>query len=264
MVMKIGIASLDKVIILKAIMNWVRPILGFRARSEYYLAGCVCLCLGTFISLGAMGTAPIAGRLYAAGGPRKATEYEIKAVYLYNFLLFVEWPESDDDEKGDSGGTGKIEGDRPIVIGIVGDDPFGESFKEVEGKPVLARKRRLEVKRFGRYWKKTDLSGCDLLFVCESEKKNFSEILGPLNGKPVLTVGEWSGFLDAGGMINLVKVKNKIRWEINRTPVKKARLKMSAQLLRNATRVVEIPKPEENRPAGKTTERRRSEEGGRK
>ena len=201
--------------------------------------------------------------LQTAGG-RQAGEYQIKAVYLYNFLRFVEWPESDDDEEEGSGGSGKIGGDKPVIIGIVGKDPFGKSFKEVEGKRVSAGKRLLEVKRFGRYRKKRDMSGCDLLFVCESERKYFPEILRPLKEKPVLTVGEWSGFLEAGGMINLVKVKNRIRWEINRTPVKKAQLKASAQLLRNATRVVEIPKLEENRPTGKTTERRGSEEGGRK
>ncbi len=202
------------------------------------------------------------GGYMQTAGVRRATEYEIKAVYLYNFLLFVEWPESDDNEKEDSDSTGKIDGDRSIIIGILGEDPFGKSFKEVEDKRVFASKRRLEVKRFGRYRKKTDLSGCDLLFVCESEKKNFSEILGPLKEKPILTVGEWRGFLEAGGMINLVKVKNRIRWEINRTPVKKAQLKMNSQFLRNATRVVEIPKLKENRPAGITTERRGSEGGG--
>ncbi len=195
---------------------------------------------------------------------RQAGEYQIKAVYIYNFLLFVEWPESGNDEKKDSGGTAKIDGDRPIIIGIVGDDPFGESFREVEGKRVKSSKRRLEVKRFGRYRKNTDLSGCDLLFVCQSEWKYFPEILRPLKLKPVLTVGDWGGFLEAGGMINLVKVKNKIRWEINRTPVKKAQLKTSAQLLRNATRVVEIPKLEENRPAWIMSKRRGCEKGGRK
>jgi len=203
------------------------------------------------------------GHMQTARG-RQAGEYHIKAVYLYNFLLFVEWPKSDDDEKEKSNSTRRGDRDRPIIIGIVGDDPFGESFREVEGKRVKSSKRRLQIKRFGRYRKKKDLNGCDLLFVCESEKKHFSEILGPLKKKPVLTVGEWSGFLDAGGMINLVKIKNRIRWEINRTPVKKAQLKMSAQLLRNATRIVEIPKLDKNRPAGKTTEPSRSEEGGRK
>ncbi len=222
------------------------------------------LLIGVLLVLcGIVNSGETGGHMQTAGG-RQATEYEIKAVYLYNFLLFVEWPEPDDDEKEDSGSTGNIDSDRPVIIGIVGKDPFGKSFREVEGKPAKAGKRRLEIKRFGRYRKNTDLSGCDLLFVCQSERKYFPEILRPLKGKPVLTVGDWGGFLEAGGMINLVKAKNRIRWEINRTPVKKTQLKMSAQLLRNATRVVEIPKIEENRPAGKTIERRGSEEGGRK
>lgn len=222
------------------------------------------LLIGVLLVLcGIVNSGETGGYMQTAGG-RQATEYEIKAVYLYNFLLFVEWPGPDDDEKEDSGSTGNIDGDRPVIIGIVGKDPFGKSFREVEGKRVLAGKRRLEVKRFGRYKKNTDLSGCDLLFVCQSERKYFPEILRPLKGKPVLTVSEWSGFLEAGGMINLVKIKNKIRWEINRTPVKKALLKMSSQLLRNATQVVEIPKIEENRPGRKMTKRRGSEKGGRK
>ncbi len=222
------------------------------------------LLIGVLLVLcGIVNSGETGGHMQTARG-RQAGEYQIKAVYLYNFLLFVDWPETDDDDKAESNSTGPIDRDRPIVIGIVGKDLFGDSFKEVEGKRVRPGKRRLEVKRFGRYRKRTDLSGCDLLFVCESEKKNSSEILAPLKKKPVLTVGEWSGFLDAGGMINLVRIKNKIRWEINRTPVKKAQLTMSAQLLRNATRVVEIPKLGKNRPSRKTTDPRRSEEGGRK
>ena len=50
------------------------------------------------------------------------------------------------------------------------------------------------------------------------------------------------GFLENGGMIILVKSKNKIRWGINRTPVKQAKLKLDSQLLRNAIKVIEGPK----------------------
>ena len=39
-----------------------------------------------------------------------------------------------------------------------------------------------------------------------------------------------------------MKVKKKIRWEINRTPLKKANIRLSSQLLRSAVKIVEIPK----------------------
>ena len=78
--------------------------------------------------------------------------------------------------------------------------------------------------------------------MCSSEKKILHKILEEVRGKPILTVGDTTGFLEAGVMMNLVEVGNKIRWEINRKPAKKAGLKMSSQLLRNALRVVEAPK----------------------
>lgn len=171
---------------------------------------------------------------------RQAKEYAIKAVYLYKFLLFVEWPEpksSDSDEKPAPNPARNV-----VTIGIVGKDPFGVSFGEVEGKLIRSKNKRLVIKRFGSFRTRLDLSVCDLLFVCSSEKKRVGEILKKLNGKPILTVGDMEGFIETGGMINLVKVGNKVRWEINRGPAKKAGLKISSQLLRNALRVVEIPK----------------------
>lgn len=180
------------------------------------------------------------GAQYADPLLRQAKEYEIKAVYLYKFLLFVQWPElkTANIEKEPASNPEK----NVIRIGIVGEDPFGESFKEVEGKLIKSKKKRLVIKRFGRFKSRLDLTECDLLFVCASEKKVLHKILAKVRGKPILTVGDTAGFLEAGMMINLVKVGNKIRWEINRGPAKQGGLKISSQLLRNALRVVEAPK----------------------
>jgi hypothetical protein len=188
-------------------------------------------------------------------GRRQATEYEIKAVYLYNFLLFVHWP----DEQSSSAGAGSSRGsaadvkntggqsdsEQVLTIGIVGADPFGDAFEQVEGKLIKSKQKTLIIKRFGRYRKELDLYQCQLLFISPSEKDNFETILESLNGCAMLTVADNEGFLECGGMINLVKVEKKIRWEINQVPVKKAGLRLSSQLLRNAVRVVEIPKDSE-------------------
>lgn len=168
----------------------------------------------------------------AAEKQRKATEYQIKAVYLYNFLLFVQWPKNNND-------TGQP--DKTITIGILGDDPFADSFAQVEGKLIGSKKKILVIERLGPYNKDTDLSNCQLLFIDDSEKKNFKPLLRTLSGRPVLTVADTKGFLEAGGIINLVELRKKIRWEINQTPAKLARLRLNSQLLRNAVRIVQIP-----------------------
>lgn len=129
-----------------------------------------------------------------------------------------------------------------VVIGILGRDPFGDSFAEVEGKVIKSHKKRLTIKRLGAYNEELDLTQCDLLFICQSEKGNVNEIVTRLNGRAILTVADLPGFLEKGGMINLVKRQKKVRWEINRRPVKKAKLKLDSQLLRNAVRIVKISK----------------------
>ena len=185
---------------------------------------------------------------YASNSQRQASEYEIKAVYLYNFILFTQWP----DEQSSKVNPAYTKSSNPrsqrtndtITIGILGDDPFGDAFERVEGQIIKAKNKRLIIKRFGRFHKDLNLKQCQLLFISSSEKDNCRNILENANGCAMLTVADSNGFLESGGMINLVKVKKKIRWEINQTPVKKAKIRLSSQLLRNAVRVVEIPKYE--------------------
>jgi hypothetical protein len=153
---------------------------------------------------------------------QQASEYDIKAVYLYNFLLFITWPPSEA---------------QAFVVGIVGDDPFGKAFQEVEGKTIKGSERRLQIKRFGRYGSREGLEGCNILFISASEKGNFESITAAVKNKPVLTVAESPGFLARGGMINLVVINDKVRWEINRTRIEEAGLKLTAQLLKSAVKV---------------------------
>ncbi len=165
-------------------------------------------------------------------------EYKIKAAYLYNFLLFAEWPEHNEQETSE----------KTITIGIIGKDPFGDSFDEVEGRFIKSKKKKLIIKRFGPYKKGLNLKQCHILFIASSERNNCEELLVAVEGSPVLTVSDFDGFLESGGMINLVKFRRKIRWEINQTPVKKAKLRLSSQILRNAVRVVRFPKDSTKNP----------------
>ncbi len=128
-----------------------------------------------------------------------------------------------------------------ITIGIVGKDPFGKSFAQKEGKPIKSMKKKLVIKRFGPYRSRTDFKQCQILFISSSEKNNFKKILSSVKGAPLLTVADADGFLSAGGMIKLILVRDKVRWEINRTPVKTSELQLSSQLLRSAAKVIENP-----------------------
>jgi hypothetical protein len=143
-------------------------------------------------------------------------EYKVKAAYLFNFLKFVEYPpESFADSLA------------PIVIGVVGEDPFGSALPQVViGKTVQGRDLVIHVYRTGE-----DLRGAHILFIGASERKRLPAILSSLRGSSVLTVSDAAGFLDAGGMIQFVNEEKRIRFAINADAAAKAKLKISSKLL---------------------------------
>jgi hypothetical protein len=148
--------------------------------------------------------------------PVPSREYQIKAVFLFNFIQFVEWPE-----------TAFPTYDAPVRIGILGDDPFGQSMEAtIKGETI--RNRRLVVERSHRL---EDLRDCHLIFFCKSESRQMREILAQLDGRPVLTVSETDGFARLGGVIAFYPDGKKVRFEINSETAQRAGLKMSSQLL---------------------------------
>ena len=144
------------------------------------------------------------------------SEYQIKAAYLFNFLKFVEYPnESFADPLA------------PIVIGVVGEDPFGSALPQVViGKTVQGRDLVIHVYRTGE-----DLRGAHILFISASERKKLPMILSSLRGSSVLTVSDTAGFLDAGGMIQFLYENDRVRFAINVDATSRAKLKMSSKLL---------------------------------
>lgn len=174
-----------------------------------------------------MGAAPLYQVSYAA--QPAASEYELKAVYLYNFLQFVTWPETDDP----------VLKDGVKVIGVVGESPFGRALDELQSNVRNERMSPVRVVFYGPYREGLNLSRCHLLFVTGSEKRHFSKIVSSLKGTSVLTVADTESFLSSGGMVALVNSQGKIRWMINRPPAERAGLRFRAQMLSIALRVLE-------------------------
>ena len=153
----------------------------------------------------------------------RPSEYEVKAVFLYNFAKFVEWPEKALPDTATS-----------LIIGILGDDPFDDAFASIQDKQVKGR--RLVIRRFTEF---KDLQSCHILFVSTSEQKHLSQIIEHLDGSSTLMVSEIAHFTQNGGMINFILQENKVRFEINVDAAEQVGLKLSAKLLKLA-RIVQV------------------------
>jgi hypothetical protein len=146
-------------------------------------------------------------------------EYDLKAAFLFNFARFVEWPP-------DAFATAAT----PLTIGILGDDPFGESLDDIVADESV-HNRKLTVRRYASL---ETLGPCQILFVCPSEAGHWEQIAARLDRHSVLTVGEGSTFTDHSGMIGFEMVRNRLRLRINLAAARAAKLTISSQLLRQA------------------------------
>ncbi len=164
----------------------------------------------------------------AADGQQKQRleEYELKAIFISNFLKYVEWPE-----------TAFEDPQSPLVVGIQGDDPFGAALDELVGQlqPIIGRRVITTA-----YEADQPTDAFHVLFVTESERKETKEMLGGVCGQPLLTVGEQRGFAEDGGVINFVTERNRIRFEVNLRCAQEGGLSLSAQLLKLARRVYDF------------------------
>ncbi len=152
--------------------------------------------------------------------PKALPEYELKAAFLFQFVKYVQWPKE-----------AFSRADAPVVVGVVGTDPFGELLdRTLRDKVVLGR--GFEIRRFA---KPQDVRGCHVLFVPHRESPRTTEVLKAVADEPVLTVGEHADFARAGGMIAILIVDEKPKLVVNPDAARQAKLVVDAKLLKAAT-----------------------------
>lgn len=155
----------------------------------------------------------------AAAQTVRASASEVQAVFLFHFAQFVDWPaEAFPDPQA------------PLVIGILGKDPFGRVLDEtVRGETVRGRTFRID-----RYRRLEEVKDCHILFISRSETKRLNEILAAFKEKPILTVSNADDFDRPGGMIRFILDESRIRLSVDLEAAEAAQLTFSSKLLRSA------------------------------
>ncbi|TAJ07873.1 MAG: YfiR family protein [Nitrospirae bacterium] len=146
-------------------------------------------------------------------------EFAVKSAYLYQFTLFVEWPEESLGNPSD-----------PIVVCVLGDDPFGPFLDALTRK--TSQSHPLQVRRIRQVRNAGD---CHVLFISASERERLVTILASLSHRRLLTVSDMEGFAGAGGIVEFVPVEKRVRFGINTEAARKAGLRISSKLLSLAT-----------------------------
>lgn len=154
----------------------------------------------------------------AAQSPRPS-QYDVQAVYLYDFAKFVRWP---------AGGTGAT-----LDICVAGRSAYADTLKKVvageqiDGHPLAVR----------AVLRPEQEAGCAILFIGSMMKDQAESLLAASAGKPMLTVSDMPGFLERGGMIQFLLVDNRVRFAVDLRPVDRSGISLSSELLKVAAAV---------------------------
>lgn len=133
---------------------------------------------------------------------------KIKAVYLYGFTKYFEWPENMKNDK--------------FIIYVVGkNDNLVTELKNLAAKKKVAN-QDIEVRNSANY----DASVLPhIIYFGPDIIKPVSAAAAKYKNKGALVVAESSGAIKSGASINFVTLESKLKFEYNKTAAIKAGLK---------------------------------------
>lgn len=154
--------------------------------------------------------------------PTESTdEYRVKTAFLFNFAKFVDWPDSTFANSS-----------APLKVCILGNDPFGSSLDAIAAKTIKGRS--LVIKRLRSV---DGIKDCQMLYVSPNQLTQTAEIVHTLQKAPILTICDVEDCAEAGIMLNMLMVENRVHLEMNLDAVEHTPLKVSSQLIK-LTRIV--------------------------
>jgi hypothetical protein len=158
----------------------------------------------------------------AAQSDPQATEYQVKAAYLYKFIGYVEWPS-----------RAQAASDAPLAIGVIGADGLADELQQVvAGRNIHGR--AISVRKLGQG---DPVAGLQMLFIGRAAS-DIAGLLAAARESGVLTVTESDDAFALGSVINFVVVQDKIRFDIALQSAEQAHLRISSRLLAVARKVV--------------------------
>jgi hypothetical protein len=146
-------------------------------------------------------------------------EYKLKAAFVYNFVLFTDWPAANGNEAA------------PINVCVNSDGALRPALGEFNDKTVKGRRMQI------RAWTDTDAGSmrqCHVLVLDSVDREHWTQIRKNLAGAAVLTVADDAEIGRNGAVITLYLENNRIAFDIDMNAARQARLTLSSKLLRLA------------------------------
>ena len=144
----------------------------------------------------------------------------IKAIYIYNFTKYIEWPENYRE------GT--------FIIGFIGNNSalFNELSKMALSKKVGTQS--IEIRNISTI---DDNTKFNIIFVLSDNSGQLTDVITKAKGKSTLMITEKPGMAQKGAAINFIVEDNKQKIEMNKANIEKYKLKVATNLVQMSKQV---------------------------
>ncbi len=142
-----------------------------------------------------------------------AQEAKFKALFMYNFTRYLEWPP--EKQKGD------------FVIGIFGTSPITQELK------IIAEKKKVGVQNIviKELSSAAEMAECNILYVPENRSAKIEEIKANCSGKGTILITDNPSIPKNLFGINYVNIEGKQSFEINKKNIESQGVKINSTLL---------------------------------
>jgi hypothetical protein len=154
-----------------------------------------------------------------------ARESAVKAAFLYKFSAFVDWPPGTFQSR-----------DRPLVIGVSGDEDVADDLEQ-----LVATRRDARPVQVRRLQEGAPAGGVHVLFLGSQRDARLHQTIDAVNG-PVLIVTEQPGALQLGSVLNFSSERGRVRFSASLSSAEARSLKLSSRLLAVAQAVEGRPR----------------------
>ena len=150
--------------------------------------------------------------VFVMGNMAKAQEEKFKALFMYNFTKYLEWPA--DAQKGE------------FVIGVYGSSPI------IEELMIIAQKK--SIGNLPIVVKKIDnpegITECSIIFLPDYRSSKINDITSNIRPEGTLLITDKAGLGKTAG-INYVIKDGKQSFEINKANIEEKGIKINSTLL---------------------------------
>lgn len=142
----------------------------------------------------------------------RAQDEKFKALFMYNFTKYIEWPQA------------KQSGS--FVIGVFGSNSILPDLQEIASKKTVGS-QPIVIKEFGA---SDDPTKLHILYVTADKSSAVDGFVDKIKGKGVVLITDQPGFAEAKSGINYIKDDGKLKFEASDKHLTEEGVKVSAQL----------------------------------